>query len=347
MSVVRAGLPTPLNTSILDVSWRDGLVRSIDELGLKSNNISLDEKDAVLLQHYITHTAATIATDPATLKLWQKAVPHLAHSHPFLLHGLLALSALHLAHTTPSDSALHSQYLLSAITHQETAMPIFRSSIAAVTPETSHAVFIFSHLLVLYCFASESQDERLLILSPTPDLLPIWLQFLRAGCRLLCHVWGDLEAGPVKALASAWDIPELELDGGRTPFVEDLLSHIPLSKTEDAWSEDENKVYTDTAILLGRAFTNRALDIAFTTWDALRIWPMCISKEYMEMLRNQHPGALILLAHYCVLLKNIEGNWYFDGRATGLLRSVLGCLDQKWMKAVKWPIEKIGITVII
>lgn len=222
-------------------------------------------------------------------------------------------------------------------------MPVFRSAIAAVTPDTCHAVFVFSHILVLYCFASESQDERLFIVAPTPNLSPVWLQFLRAGCRLLCHVWDDLEEGPVRALASTWDIPELELNEGRTLFVKQLMSFIPARESQDAWSEEEDKIYTETAILLGRAFSNVVLGTTFTTWDALRMWPTCISIEYLEMLRKQHPGALVLLAHYCVLLKRIEGNWYFEGRATGLLRSVVGCLDRKWMEAVRWPMNEIGM----
>lgn len=226
-------------------------------------------------------------------------------------------------------------------------MPIFRSAIAAVTPETCHAVFAFSHILVLYCLASESQDERLLIVAPTPDLSPVWLQFLRTGCRLLCHVWDDLEEGPVRALVSTWDIPELELDGTKTPFVEKLLSYIPSRMSPDAWTEEQDMIYTDTAVLLGLAFTNGILGTTFTTWDALRIWPTCISRQYLEMLRNQHPGALVLLAHYCVLLKKVEGNWYFDGRATVLLKSVVGCLDQKWIEAVRWPMEEIGMRYTI
>lgn len=346
-ALVRAQRKSTGLSSIIDVSWADSISRRILDISIEEPqcaHILSGEKDVFLFRHFISHTAATIATDSITLRLWKEAVPLLSHSHPFLLHGILAISALHLAHLTSTTFSLHSEYLLSAITHQDTAMPDFRTSIAAVTPETSHAVFTFSHLLVLYGFASESQDERLLIVSPAPDLTPTWLHFLRAGCELLCHVWDDLEAGPVKALVSAWDIPELVEDREKTaPLVERLLSYIPSKEWDDAWSEDEMKIYRETATSLARAFVSEAHGISFSTWDALRIWPMCISKEYLELVRNQHPGALILLAHYCVLLKGVEGNWYFDGRATRLMKSIVSCLDRKWMDALGWPMGEIGM----
>ncbi|KUJ14802.1 uncharacterized protein LY89DRAFT_122628 [Mollisia scopiformis] len=330
--------------SEMDASWIEAISEDILVQSIADIHVSLNDNDSLLLQHYLNHTAATIATDAATLRLWQDAVPKLAQSNPFLHHGILAISALHLAYVTPNSSPLYNDYLLSATSHQDAAIPVYRTKIADVTPENSHAVFMFSHLLVLYCLASESQDERLFIVGPTNDGSPIWLHFLRAGCGLLCHVWDDLEAGPVKSLASAWDIPVLEVDA-KTPLVDNLLSFIPSDEEENGWSEDEKKIYTETARLLGLAFLNAAVGVTFSTWDALRIWPMCVTSEYLQLLKAQHPGALVLLAHYCVLLKRLEGNWYFDGRATSLFENVLGCLDPKWVEAVKWPIEEIGISM--
>lgn len=337
---------SPGISSSLDDIWVKDMTELLLERSTTEVSISLDEKDSFLLEHYLVHTAPTIGSDPVPLQLWQEAIPLVARSHPFLLHGLLALSALHLAHKTPNSSPLYSEYCISATTHQNTAMPVFRSTIEAVTTETCHAVLAFSHLLVLYSFASESQDERLLIISPTPDLTPVWLHFLRTGCELLCNVWDDLENGPVKALVCAWDVPELEDDGRRLPLVENLLAMIPPKKTANSWTEEETDTYTDTAILLGHAFTSGTKECTFTTWDALRIWPMYSTSKNIQMIRDKHPGALILLAHYCVLLKKLEGFWFFDGRATALLKNVVACLDQRWMSGVRWPMEQIGMSVV-
>jgi hypothetical protein len=95
-----------------------------------------------------------------TNELWQIHAPYLAVQHPFLLHGFLTLSALHLAHLSQNNQA---SFLISASTHQSIAMPLFRTVITNVTIANSEAILVFSHLLIMYSFASESQDERLFL----------------------------------------------------------------------------------------------------------------------------------------------------------------------------------------
>ena len=69
---------------------------------------------------------------------------------------------------------------------------------------------------------------------------------------------------------------------------------------------------------------------------------MCISDSFLAMLCDQHPGAMILLAHYCLLLKASEGiSWYFDGRAASLLGRILQTLDVKWYPYIKDPVNEL------
>jgi hypothetical protein len=303
----------------------------------------LDDSDNALLRHYISSTSITIA-DENSEALWQDTVPQLARRNPFLMHGILACSALHLAYKTPSHQL---EYLVKATSHQHIAMPQFRSAIAHVNEENCHSVMVFSHLLVIYSFALESQDERLLIVDANgPDILPSWLHFLRNGCLMVCTVWDQIVAGPIKDLAEQWEVPVEVLEDGQTPLERYLLSVIPPQSAEDAWPEEVCRVYSETAIALGRAFScTRALGGKLTTWDALRIWPMLISVEFIELLREWHPGALILLAHYCILLKKVESHWYFEGRATKLLSTIVHRMDLRWHCYIRWPLEEMEILI--
>jgi hypothetical protein len=242
-------------------------------------------------------------------------------------------------------------------------MPLFRTAITNVTISNSEAVLAFSHLLVLYSFASESQDERLFLTSCSSslpninipvdpmhgageageNLLPPWLYFLRNGCSLLCTVWEHLESSPVAPLAEMWDIPLL-IPSAPTPLLTHLLS-IPASSSSfpPPWKPHELQLYEQAAHDLASAFASAQVTGEFTTWDALRVWPMQLSVPFIALINEGHPGALILLAHYCILLKKIEGHWYFEGRATRLLRSILRNLGREWWDFIKWPLEEIGI----
>jgi hypothetical protein len=304
---------------------------------------TLSDSDSVLLRHYIASTSISIAHDKQSEALWQVTVPQLAYLHPFLLHAILACSALHLAYKYPAQQG---QYLVEASSHQNIAMPQFRSAIENVDSDNCHSILVFSHLLVIYSFALERQDERLFIVEGNEtDVSPSWLHFLRNGCLMVCSVWDLIEDGPVKELASQWEVPIEISEEGKLPLVDHLLSVIPSQDSQYAWSVEECRLYTNTAIELGQAFAcTRTLDEKFTTWDALRIWPMLISLGFMNLLNNWHPGALILLCHYCILLKKLEAHWYFEGRATRLLTTIFKHLDTRWHCFVKWPLEEIGIS---
>lgn len=65
----------------------------------------LDTSDTALFAHFIDSTSLSISKNNATLELWQHIVPGLATQHPFLLHGLLAISALHLASLSSDKEA--------------------------------------------------------------------------------------------------------------------------------------------------------------------------------------------------------------------------------------------------
>lgn len=159
---------------------------------------------------------------------------------------------------------------------------------------------------------------------------------------MVCSVWDVIETGPVKQLAAQWEIPVEDSRTSSSSFTNHLLSMIPRHDSSDAWSDEECCLYRDAAIALGRAFSyTDELGAKFSTWDALRIWPMLISLEYMRLLKKGHPGALILLAHYCVLLKNVESHWYFEWRTTMMMSAILRHLEPKWLVCIKWPLKMI------
>lgn len=64
------------------------------------------------------------------------------------------------------------------------------------------------------------------------------------------------------------------------------------------------------------------------------------------MLAASHPGALVLLAHYCVLLMNIEDQWYFRGRATRMIQVIKQRLAPNWHQFIEKPLEILGASTV-
>ena len=309
--------------------------------------VALTERDKSLLQHYIESTSLTLAINEETKIVWQAVVPQLAQTHEFLMHAILACAALHQNRLRKSKYN-HRELMLYAITHHDLAFPLFRAAIENASKQNAEAIFVFSHLLVIYSFAMEHEDERLLLVrNNEQDNIPRWLYFLRNGCIMLCDLWDWLRETPVSALVQIWEFPmepgSQEIQAARTEY---LLSLIPSDAPplgEDSWSEDVTTFYRDAAASLAQAFACMdTLSQTFTMWDVLRMWPLAMEEGFIKLLSDGHPAALILLAHYCVLLRKIESTWYFQGRAASLLANIELQLDRRWHASIRWPLEEIA-----
>jgi hypothetical protein len=198
---------------------------------------------------------------------------------------------------------------------------------------------------------------------------PQWLYFLRNGCVLLFSVWDAVEFGLFSEMAASWEVP-IPISASEAPHTLLLLSYFdtlipsPTTTATDAasnndgnalWDRDIITLYREAASSLATALTIALLSPfpspptqsnpqQFTPWLALRIWPMKLTSSFLSILcthRHPHPAALILLAHYCLVLRYLDGCWYFCGGAKKLLSSVLQRLGDRWRGCVEWPVREI------
>ncbi|EXJ93743.1 hypothetical protein A1O1_02136 [Capronia coronata CBS 617.96] len=324
--------------------------------GSDDGRASLDPADRALLDHYMTNTCLKIATDEEGRAVWSTAVVCLAHSHGFVMHAILALAAMHLAHChgSNSDLAKSREYLAIASKHQDEAMPAFRAAVDEANACKSHAILTFVHLLILYSIATEQSDEWLLLVTEDQSdtvTVPSWLHLLRTGCSLLCTTWDLIEIGPCRTLALLWR-KEVGLPQAGTILASELrdkfLAAIPPPGSPDEWTRSERDEYADAASHLALAFAyySQPSTGPCTTWDILQAWPLRLSDAFLAMMASGHPGALILLAHYAILLKDIEQQWYFRGRATRLIQRIAERLDQRWQTYIESPLRAIRKPVV-
>ncbi|KAL2012766.1 hypothetical protein VTN00DRAFT_291 [Thermoascus crustaceus] len=148
-------------------------VNNLDIPGQHRQQYSYTIEDMKLLHHYTSITYATLDTTVAQRPLWQKTVVKLGFRHPFLLHGILAISAIHLATTTTNNnnnSTIRAELVRSSSAHINTALETFRKLLEDihVSRDNCTALFVFSCIVVVYNFAvaqteataPESDDDR-------------------------------------------------------------------------------------------------------------------------------------------------------------------------------------------
>lgn len=313
-----------------------GILLNSPDTVVMRDKYNLDPSDSLMLEHYFHSSYKSFVGNEQTEKIWLEVVPRLAYHNPFLLHGLLACTALHMAHLEPTHR--QAAYVIRACFHQESALPQFRYAIDHPTEGNCDAIMAFAYLLVVYSFATDldNSSNPLLIINDTGTgprdghlLLPQWLHLIRAGCLMLDSVWDRIESGPVKALAVAFEI-SLDLDNVPLPYLNHFLSLIP---GDLSWPEQEVLTYRHAATQLARSFAyleHERVKSNVNTWVILGVWPVGLETDFIALLSERHPGALILLAYYCVILKHMEECWYFGGRPAKLIVSIANMLDRRW-----------------
>jgi hypothetical protein len=103
------------------------------------------------MHHYTLYTSKTLARRPHMQETWQVVIPEIAYSYEFLMHGILGLSALHLAYLKPKR---YDNYLAGAGFHMSLGLRLYRKVLLSPSSDNCYALFSFSSLIMLYIYAS-------------------------------------------------------------------------------------------------------------------------------------------------------------------------------------------------
>jgi hypothetical protein len=302
--------------------------------------LNLDTLDLALLHHFRESTCFSLSSDPQVQKIWKTVVLEMACTNLYLMRGLLACSALHLADLQP---VRRRELTIRAVSHQDEALPLFRSVTSSINDLNCHAAYAFCHLLVVFAYASQDKVKNSLLAQQDPENdMSSYLHLIHGGCSMLFSVKPVIETGPLR-----WLIPTEEYADNSTYCEDPRLSSLgSLSSLEpdDAWQGAASAVYLDAFLKLRTTFFRAYIKGAsLTIWDIVHNWPAQVPDNFLTLLNDEHPGALILMAHYCILLRQLESYWYMRGYAARLLSRIQTRIGQKWYNWITWPVQAVGI----
>ena len=324
--------------------------------------------DLVLLHHWTASASGEMYQTKELHYCWQTLFPQIGFQHPFVMHGILSLSALHLAHVEE-----HSQFerVLEACRHYNISSQGFREAMAQMDGESvddpsgnarslsSDALFACAILNVIYSLAMmrHSSDRQ----PPTSrsrysralgtEIIPI----IRGLQAVLDPIFTRVQSGVLQSLTSLgnWDelLPDVHTDDEHFRRIRDTW-------TQEAWTPSRPSdvvVYDDTLYLLRRC---RLYIEQFSTmdeetlqrWGCNRGWAsplvfLCIAPDgYFVRLHQRHPPALILFAYFGALLRHLENFWYVQGWGCDIVMAVDEILGDFWESWLHWPKQVFGIS---
>ncbi|KAK7222157.1 hypothetical protein V2G26_010160 [Clonostachys chloroleuca] len=300
-----------------------------------ASHADLTEFDKSLLAHYLQSTHFSLANRHGNTRLWRISVPRIAASNYFLRHGILALSAQHLLNTEQSQSTDRQRLMGMASEHHDKAMAAFQATIDA-KPSSAlecHGIIAFIHVNTLLYFSNYGEnslsgvEDLFLADASRPDLgyLSPWLHYVRHGCHLVCGFWDTIGNGPLASLAASWDIPIMMEDERSSRIATILLSALDHDCLDGYQISDEiHNVYVQAASELALAINAaQKFGSALTIWDAIRLWLLTLSLDFVNEVKKETPRSMILLACYCIILESLGNAWFADGLSTRLLSLTL------------------------
>jgi hypothetical protein len=290
------------------------------------------------MHHYATRTYRTLSNNNEHKEIWKTVIPKEALAHPFLMHGLLALAALHLVECSGEEGEGRRMYAELATRHQNLALASFRPELNNITSANCNAVFAFSSLIAVFAFAFSQSAGRTRTAEPISEVLQDFFLF-RGVEGVLKASWDSIERGNLGPL-----LRRASDSGSTVPISNDTSNALDYLHECNAASvtqipADEKDAYNDAVRELRTSF-----EISPENWESVFRWPIVVPDAYLVHLRSRKPMALVILAHYCVILRRLDTCWWSTGWSGHLFEAIYLTLEVNWKPLLRWPMEMVGLT---
>ncbi|KAI8931994.1 hypothetical protein NX059_010890 [Plenodomus lindquistii] len=296
--------------------------------------------DLELMHHWSVEAYESLSLRADMRHAWRVETPKQAITHTFLMHEILAFSALHKVYL---DYTQKPYYYACGIHHQDMAIRGVRKKLLNVKPDEAAAVMATSTLLTLTAFASTGFEAACSVSDSSNTAV--------LDLTSIFHLMQGM--GNVLTLAH-----QFVVDSFLAPMIQDPQVVIPpqpllgeIGEQLPALSsfvQDKRDLDDVEKLVLLEAITsltfaiaeaspprvdNRELRFLFT-W-ALRLKPI-----FLEYMQQQRQGALVVLSYYAIMFFAAEpGNWYLRGWGARLMSNCCNGVDETWAPAMQWPIS--------
>lgn len=259
--------------------------------------------------------------------VWQQRIPSIAYSTDFLMHGMLAVSALHLAHLKPSRRV---ELVRRASGLKHLAFSSYWRCLGVRDPRAVSGALAFGGFVLQY--ASALSVGELGTIPSLDNRNAHWFHLSRGLVKLMLLSWTELTRGPLAKLL------EYQPDIGTHPYDGRLTKvHQLLDEMDD---EQAMIVCRETLEQLRRAAAaatcfGRADDIP----GVLHLWTGIVSQNFVVLLHERLPEALVILAHYCALMNMSEPSWYIGDNGKQLLIKIEKTLEPDYAQWIQWAMD--------
>ncbi|PLB45287.1 putative Zn(II)2Cys6 transcription factor [Aspergillus steynii IBT 23096] len=295
----------------------------------------LHTRELELMMQWCTATYRTIARNDAVEWIWHAVVPREAMRYPALMHGILALSALHLSFA--NGSSTKDAYLRLAQAHQSLAA-VGVTTKAAGSPNLAdcNATFALSNLMIVYCFGC-ARIMGPVKDTPVLDELCRVFQCAQESADVLAVLVDRVSQGELRLLLECDNSQPKMPDTSRLAIM--ALSRLNASLAARD-SHHEKAMYDAIIDHLGHSLDKLAR--GGEVMVILFHWIFNLPSRFCDLLKENHPFALVILAHYAVVIHSLRGNWWMGDLGTRVIEQIGRSLGAEWRSSIDWVIDATG-----
>ncbi|KAJ5806814.1 hypothetical protein N7474_010406 [Penicillium riverlandense] len=249
------------------------------------------------------------------------------------MHGILALSALHLSHL--HQDGRQTAWLDIAIAHKSTALSMFSDQLHNISESNAKAMVSFASLAVAFSFASALNCHDP---ADGPSLRALIDVFtLARGVQTVVN-------GATEFLRQSNYAPLFNITVPEVNIPDHVLA--AFDRLDNLNNQCSQQSSTHNKTPYERAITNLRELVVFTYAEPNSLtmaagWAIRAPVDYLSGLKNYEPLALVVLAHYCAFLHLARENWCAGTWGRSVLEEIVQTLDPNWQCHIDWAIKQV------
>lgn len=320
--------------------------------------------DMELMHHFCTVTCDTLCNREDSRHVWRVLMPMEGYQNEFVMHMILAISALHKCSLTTSPQ-LQSQYRKASEIHSSVGIAEFRDRVSKEHSsfETWQSFFAFASLLSIYLAATPIRIGSTRWPSPISDALDFFasIKGLRAVMEpfqgffrwsRLAALSNSLFMGNPTLLGSAFVSRNSQLPEdvwAQMTHLHNFIDHYEFAPAEGDKPDDESGTTSRGSVrrkdheiaLESLEQACRVVELAGPHIEPGMVffWAYHLNKLFQEDLRIHDPAALVLLAHFCIVLRLIDHAWFINYLGHQVLEDIEKNIQPQYRPLLAWPMK--------
>lgn len=258
------------------------------------------------------------------------------------MHGVLALAALHIACTRPTQAA---KYASLCDKHQASALASYRQILTHITDDVVDALFALSTILSISSVAratlraSQMEGRKYISVESICELL-----FLTRGVREVKETTGELvNKGPFSVVLFGHDV-SAEVQVTMSPKILGVFRDLERMVLEYCLETDQRKHCSEALSFLHRVYETMLAKYSLGDLEMGQVWrwTAMLSYDFIKLVQAEYPPALVITAHFAVAAMMLRDTWSVSDWGKYALDGIRISLNGRLEEYLAWPEEQMA-----